>query len=233
MNFRERLKKPGYKILLIFALVATIATTPQWGRKLLRGLTFFHIHTVEIRGARYLEPSTVVSRLRVDTLWSIFDDLGPLEARLRRHPQIAAVTITRRPPGTLVVHITENVPVALVSHGDALMPYDSAGHPLPIDPSQTTLDLPILAAPNVGALQLLSGLRRTDRSLYDRISQVIAGQGGDLVFILPPALRIRAAAGVAPDRFHDIFPVESDLTRRNERPVELDIRFRDQVIARL
>jgi cell division protein FtsQ len=44
---------------------------------------------------------------------------------------------------------------------------------------------------------------------------------------------VRASAGVAPQRFRDIFPVESDLARRNERAAELDIRYRDQVVARL
>jgi hypothetical protein len=34
-------------------------------------------------------------------------------------------------------------------------------------------------------------------------------------------------------RLADIFPVESDLARRQARVKELDLRYRDQVIARL
>jgi len=34
-------------------------------------------------------------------------------------------------------------------------------------------------------------------------------------------------------RLADIFPVESDLARRQLRAEELDLRYRDQVIARL
>jgi cell division protein FtsQ len=33
-------------------------------------------------------------------------------------------------------------------------------------------------------------------------------------------------------RFRDILPVEADLARNHLRAVELDLRFRDQVIAR-
>ena len=42
-----------------------------------------------------------------------------------------------------------------------------------------------------------------------------------------------AATDVTADRLTDIVPVEQDLARRNLRAVELDLRFRDQVVARL
>jgi len=35
------------------------------------------------------------------------------------------------------------------------------------------------------------------------------------------------------DRLADIFPVENDLARRQVHVDELDLRYRDQVIARL
>jgi len=39
--------------------------------------------------------------------------------------------------------------------------------------------------------------------------------------------------GVSVERLSDIFPVESDLIRRRANVAELDLRYRDQVIARL
>jgi cell division protein FtsQ len=232
LRFPERLKKPGYRYLAAIALVAIVLTSPRWARAGLHRLTYFHVRTIEIRGARYLQPEDVVSRLRVDTLRSIVDDVEPLEARLRRHPQIADVHITRRFPGTLVVTIRENLPVALVPAGDGMQPYDSAGHVLPIDPTRAGLDLPVLTAPDRGALRLLGALRGAAGNVFSRISEVTP-EGADLVFTLTPDTRVRADAGVAADRFQDIFPVESDLARRNERIAELDLRYRDQVVARL
>jgi hypothetical protein len=38
---------------------------------------------------------------------------------------------------------------------------------------------------------------------------------------------------VAPARLGEIIPVEQDLARRQARVAELDLRYRDQVIARL
>jgi len=44
---------------------------------------------------------------------------------------------------------------------------------------------------------------------------------------------VRAMADVTPQRLAEIYPVENDLTRRQARVAELDLRYRDQVIARL
>ena len=48
-----------------------------------------------------------------------------------------------------------------------------------------------------------------------------------------PTLVIRAMSDVSAARLADLVPVESDLARRRARVAELDLRYRDQVIARL
>lgn len=241
MRFPDRLRKPGYRILGLVALAGALASSPWWVRAGVRRLEYFHVRRIEIRGVRYLEPDDIVRRLGVDTLRSIVDPVGGLEERLRRHPQIATARITRRLPGTLVVTIRENLPVALVPRGDGLAAYDSAGRVLPVDPSRSLLDLPVLTAPDGGALALLGALRSRSPRIYARISSAAPDTGsGGVVFVLTPATRVRVsvardsgAVGVAALRFDDIFPVESDLARRTERAAELDLRFRDQVVARL
>lgn len=233
MKFPERLKKPGYKYLAGIFLIILAFMVPGWTKRFVHGMTYFHIRSIEIRGTHYLQPTDVLARLRVDTMRSLFDDVAPLEARLRAHPQIAKVHITRRPPSTLIVTITENLPVALVPAADGLQPYDSAGHKLPIDPSQTLVDLPVLSTLDLPALRLLGALRATHSKVYDRLSEVERDGTNDIILVLTPTLRVRTSPGVAPDRLQDIFPVESDLARRNERLAELDLRYRDQVIARL
>lgn len=238
IRFPERLKKPGYRWLGLVVLICVVLTSPRWGRAILHELEYFRVHTLEIKGTIYLEPSDVVSRLRVDTLRSLFDDLSPLYERLSNHPQIASAKITRKPPGRLVVTVSENLPVALVPSEDGLQPFDSAGRALPIDPSRTDLDLPVIrgggkAVASAELLNMLGLLRVQYPDIYTRISQVQRNRAGDVIFVLTPALRVRMHLGVAPERFRDIFPVEADLARRNERALELDLRFRDQVVARL
>jgi hypothetical protein len=47
------------------------------------------------------------------------------------------------------------------------------------------------------------------------------------------SLRVRVPLGLSVERLADIFPVENDLARRQARVGEIDLRYRDQVVARL
>lgn len=238
LKIPERLKKPGYKILGAVFMGAILLTSPKWGRAALREMEYFRIHTLEIKGTIFLQPSDVVSRLRVDTLRSLFDDLDPLLSRLHSHPQILDASIRRKPPGTLVVTIAERQPIALVPSADGLVPYDSGGRALPIDPARMEMDLPVVRASGTAAaspalLNMIGVIRASHPGLYERLSQVQRTRTGDVILVFTPHLRVRTNLGVATERLKDIFPVEADLSRRNERVLELDLRFKDQVIARL
>src|SRR5476649_2901703 len=94
--------------------VVLLVSSPWWGRAALRQLDFFRVRRVEIDGTRYVSPDEIVSRFRIDTTQSLFDDVGPLERRVREPPSVRDVRIERKLPGTLLVRITENLPVALV-----------------------------------------------------------------------------------------------------------------------
>ena len=249
MISRERLRKPGWKILGALFLIALIMAA-AWGvRSAARDMAFFRVRNVEIRGVRYLQPNEIISRLRVDTLASLWDDLEPYQTRVRRHPQVSDVQITRRMPGTLVVTIKENLPVALIQTSAGLLPYDSLGRQLPIDPARTSLDLPIVATTDPGLLKLVGAIRANYPRLFARIEEARmvgreeilltlsrgsnARTAGDTTTIDRGTLRVRVPVGLSVERLADIFPVETDLARRQASVGELDVRYRDQVIARL
>ncbi|HET7564976.1 MAG TPA: FtsQ-type POTRA domain-containing protein, partial [Gemmatimonadaceae bacterium] len=172
------------------------------------------------------------ARLEVDTTMSVWDDVRPLERRIATLPQVSAVTIDRKLPGTLVIHVTEDLPVAFVPSRSGLQAVDSAGRVLPIDASRVDVDLPVIAARDTALLRLLTEVRGSLPSVYDRLSDARRVEGGELVLTLPEAV-VRAEAGVTVSRLADIIPVERDLARRGAHVAELDLRFRDQVIARL
>jgi cell division protein FtsQ len=209
-----------------------LLSSPWWGRALLQGMDFFRVRRVEIEGARYAAPDEIVSRLRVDTTASVWDDVSPLEARVREHPQVREVRIRRRLPGTLVVVVTENPPVALVSGAGGLEVTDADGVSLPVDPTTMDVDLPVLASRDTLLLRLLGALRAEDPALFARVSEAGRTPRGDIVLVLPEH-RVLASADVTVRRLGDVLPVELDLARRSLRVAELDLRFRDQVIARL
>jgi cell division protein FtsQ len=125
---------------------------------------------------------------------------------------------------------------------------DERGRWLPIEPSRVGgVDVPVLAARDSAALRILGMLRDTVPDVFARVSQVRrvgpeeirftittptagpagVGANGQAGFIL------RAGPDLTAARLEDLRPVEGDLARRRVRYTEIDLRFRDQVIARL
>jgi cell division protein FtsQ len=222
---------PRWKRATAAALVVVAASSPLWGRPLLARMAFFRVRRVQIDGARYTSPRDIVRQLNVDTTVSVWTDLGPFEHRVEELPEVRTAAIRRKLPGTLVVTVTERVPVALVPTPDGLRPYDARGLPLPIDPSKTVVDAPILAHRDTATLRLLGELRQRAPELYQSVSDVRRA-GRELDFSLTTFL-VRAMADVTVRRLEDLEPVERDLAARGLKVAELDLRYRDQVIARL
>ena len=248
---RERLRKPGWRILGALFLVGVIMAA-AWGvRAGARQMAFFRVRTVEVRGTRYLQPNDIVARLQIDTLMSLWDNLEPLRQKVRRHPQVSDVRIERRPPGTLVVIVKENLPVALIQTATGLQPFDSLGRQLPIDPSRTNLDLPIVASTDPVLLKLVGAIRAVEPRVFARIEEARRAGKDEILLTLAPRpedsggvagnsamplrkpLRVRVPLDLSVERLADIFPVESDLARRRVHVGEIDLRYRDQLIARL
>lgn len=249
MIARERLRKPGWRILGALFLLGVLMAGAYGARAGARSMAFFRVRAVEVRGTHYLQPNEIVARLQIDTLRSLWDDVDPLEARIRRHPQVSGVNISRKMPGTLVVTIQENLPVALIQTRAGLLPFDSMGKQLPIDPSRSALDLPIVATDDPVLLKLVGNIRGALPKLFARLEEVRRSGREEILLTLSRSasedsvadgavqnnhtLRVRVPVGLSVERLADIFPVESDLARRQVPVEELDLRYRDQVIARI
>ena len=227
-----RRQRHWLRIVLAAIVVGIVVSLPWAGPALMRRMDFFRVRKVEIRGAVYLTPSELLAKLRVDSTANVWDDPSPLVARLMTHPQIRSATIERHLPSTLVVRVQENLPVALVPNAKGFAVIDGRAMPLPIDPAVTKLDLPIMASRDTAIARLLAQLRAGYPSLFDRVSEV-RRQGRNELLVRLPAVRVRALADVTADRLAEVKPVEDDLARRHLAVAELDLRYRDQVIARL
>ena len=209
-----------------------VLASPWWARLIASRMSYFRVRRVEIVGVRYIAPSDILGRLRVDTTHSVWDDPTPLEKRVLAHPQVREATITRRLPGTLVVTIAENLPIAMVSTERGFLVFDEHGRQLPLDPSQIPVNVPIAARRDTALFRLLARVRADRPKVFDRLSDVTR-VGDREVLIHFDKLQVRAMLDVTAERLAEIFPVEADLAKRQARVAELDLRFRDQVIARL
>jgi cell division protein FtsQ len=210
-----------------------VLSSPLWGPLIMRRMAFFHVKRIEILGARYVAPSDILARLHVDTMASVWDATSPLAARVRSHPEVEDVKVRRKLPGTLVVEVTERAPVALVpAAGGSLRVYDERGVELPIDPARVPVDVPVLAQRDTTVLRLLGRMRTVMPVLYARVS-AISLKGKDELLIELKSQPVLAMKDVTLERLAEIEPVQADLDRKQLRAAEIDLRYRDQVIARL
>lgn len=209
-----------------------VLSSAFWGPMLLRHLAFFRVRRVEILGAHYVVPGDILSRLRVDTTASVWDPTKPLVARVAAHPEIQSVAIRRKLPGTLVVEVVERTPIALVPSRDGFRVYDERGVSLPIDPARIGVDAPVLMQPDARLLRFLGAMREQRPDFYARIS-ALQRVGKDELLLQLGTLPVRAMQDVTLERLAEIEPVEGDLARKQLRVAEIDLRYRDQVIARL
>jgi cell division protein FtsQ len=209
-------------------LVAALIWTPT----LLRQLEFFRVHRVEVRGTKLIIPDEIVARLAIDTTFSIWSDLDSLESRVAAHPQVRSVSVSRDLPGTLVVSVQEVEPVAFVPTPTGLKAHDASGKVLPFDPSRVGVDLPIVSRRDTALLRLLAEIREADPEFFRRISEV-RRVGRREIAIQLMTITVRAMDDISVERFAELSSVESDLARRRAHARELDLRFKDQVIARL
>jgi cell division protein FtsQ len=212
------------------ALLAAISG-PFWAPPVLSRLDFFRVRRVEVRNARFTPTEEIRRRLAIDTTFSIWNDLEPLRRRVAGHPQLSGVRIARRFPSTLVITVEEHQPVAFVTTRNGLQAYDATGHALPLDPSRTPVDVPIIPGADTTLLRFLGQLQAVQRDLFARVNEVRRNGRDEFVLdLVSVSVRLRPDIGV--ERLAQISSVEAELARRQSRPRELDFRFRDQVIAR-
>ncbi len=231
MTDASRFKRRA-KLVSLVLLVVLVLLSPLWTRRLGEELDYFRVRRVEIVGTRFIPPSAILEALALDSASSVWTRLAPLEARVAAHPQVLDARVRRKLPGTLVVDVRENLPVALVETPEGLLPIDRDGRVLPIDPSRTGLDVPVLARRDTAALRMLDDLRLAEPPLFARVSEVRWDEHGGMRVLLA-GLIVRAGPGTTAERFAEILPVEQDLTRRGYRARELDLRYRDQIVARI
>ena len=229
---KEPLLSRRYKLALGGIVLLLAVTSRFWGPLLMRRMDYFRVRRVEIVGARYVAPSDILAKLHVDTTASVWDPPSALVARVASHPEIQHVAVHRKLPGTLVVEVTERVPVALVQAAGGLRAYDERGVALPIDPTRVDVDAPVLLERDIGLIRLLARIKRTMPEFYARVSAVHRAGRDEVVLDLEKE-PVRVMQDVSIERLAEIAPVEEDLARKQLRVAEIDLRFKDQVIARL
>lgn len=225
----SRLSKPGWKILGGLLLVLLL-----WfgAPRVLRGLSFFRVARVEVRGIRNLRADEIVKALPVPAGMSIFDDLAPVQQAADSVRGLDQVRVGRRLPSTLVVTVKEADPVALVMKTGKLQLVSESGSVLNFDPTVGAPDLPVIRQADSLVTGLLARVRDADPTFFARVSE--AWRSGDDVMLTVEGQRYLFRPDAPAEVIRAVMAVAQDLakTKKGRRWAELDGRFAGQVVVR-
>lgn len=159
-------------------LVATIVLGALWAWRHTRSDARFAVRGIEIAGAVHTPRAAldrVTSRYIGLNLFQI--DIARVQSDLGGLGWVRRIDIEKKLPDTLRIKITERRPVGLLRSGERLLYVDEDGAAFAeLSPAVGDDDLPLIAdatgAELTRSVELLTALRRTDRELYSRISEL-------------------------------------------------------------
>src|SRR6185295_18047399 len=83
------------KLALLGIVLLLVVGSPFWAPLVMRRMAFFHVHRIEVVGAHYIAPSDILTRLKVDTMASVWDPTAPLVARVITHAEVEHAEVRR------------------------------------------------------------------------------------------------------------------------------------------
>jgi len=234
-----------FVILRGVALVAAVVLGALWAWRHARSDARFAVRTIELAGVKHT-PKDALDRVtqRYVGLNLFQIDIDRVQRDLSVLGWVSRIDIEKQVPDTLRIKITERVPVALVRVDDRLngrfngrLRYVDAEGAVFADLSARAGDddLPLIAdaggAELARSVELLMMLKRSDRELYSRISEV---------WPIPPrgfALFDRALGAVVYANAEDISMKYRNLyavlrAENNPKIEYADLRFADRVIVK-
>lgn len=223
----SRLSKPGYKIVGAVLLIGAVwFGLPRW----MRGMDFFRLRRVEVRGLRNLTAAEVIKQLPIRPGMSLYDNLDSIRVVAESLPGLEEAAVSRRLPGTLVVTVKESDPVALVMRHGTLALVSNRGTVLRFDPTVSAPDLPVIREADSLVAGFLEHLREADPTFFSGVS---AGwRSGDDVVLSVDGQRYWFRPDAPAEVIRAVTIVAQDLAKKGRKWAELDARFAGQVIVR-
>ena len=164
----------------VLALLLILATVALWQSRFylhqINPLELRHLQYIEIEGNRMLSWEDVVQSAQVETGMLMSElDADSVRKSLLQIPLIHSAEVESKFPSSLYIKLQEATPIFSVLEDGKGTVYSERGLSLPMS-MMTALRLPILENESVGKVkqvaQFLFTMRKEDKPLYDRVSQV-------------------------------------------------------------
>jgi hypothetical protein len=219
-------------------------TVPVWMPALFSSFPAFKVERVEVSGTVYVTPDQVVRLAGVSPDASVWDDPAEWEARVAAHPMIIEARVRRNGMHGVEIRVVEERPVALMAT-PTLVAVNAKGRILPLNPWETSVDLPIVrgeaevhadvvvSQPHRDLAELLGRLGGYDAAFVEQISEIWRTEQGALEILMLPTAHAGRIVLSAANPVQGLRRVELALNEAGDRRVELaDARFQDRVVLR-
>lgn len=226
-----------FVILRSVTVLAIVVLGGLWVWRHTRSDERFAVRTIQLVGAQHTPKDKLEQVTQRYVGLNLFQiDIDRVQRDLSGLGWVRRIDIEKQVPDTLRIKITERVPVALVRVNDRLRYVDEEGAAFAdLSPRVGDDDLPLIAdaqgAELARSVQLLLDLRKRDRELYSRISEVwpIAPRGFAL-FDRQLGAVVYANAEDISAKYRNLYAV---LRAENDPKIQYaDLRFADRVIVK-
>lgn len=218
-------------------VLALLVAGGVWAWRSTQSDARFAVRTIEIDGVTHTPRAALDRATQRYVGLNLFQiDIDRVQRDLAGLGWVRRIDIEKKVPDTLRIKITERQPVALARMGEKLMYVDDEGATFAeLSPSVGDDDLPLIvdahAAELTRSVQFLGALRKSDRELFSRISEV---------WPIPPrgfALYDRELRAVVYANAEDVSAKYRSLhallrAEHNPRIEYADLRFADRVIVK-
>lgn len=169
-------KRKGWVLTLLLVIAAVALWQSRFYLHQINPLELRHLQYIEIEGNRMLSWEDVVQSAQVETGMLMSElDADSVKKSLLQIPLIHSAEVESKFPSSLYIKLQEASPILSVLENGKGTVYSERGLSLPMS-MMTALRLPILENESVGKVkqvaQFLFAMRKEDKPLYDRVSQV-------------------------------------------------------------
>ena len=207
----------------------------------------FAIHTVEFKGMSRVDASEIEDMLTDLKGQNIL--LAPLDSyaeRIKKHPRVRRVSMSRILPDRVTCSVEEREPVALI-FTDRFLEVDGQGMVMEEDDYTAILDLPIITGfakddissgrvnndhRLLSALDVLRLCKNFGGGFAEDISELRVSSGGISIRSLTKDRILLLGESDYENRLRKYFLLEDTLTEREPMARLIDLRFDDQVVLR-
>ncbi len=239
----EHVRWKGVVLLLVLAIALVIGGN-LWKSNL-------RVKRISVAGSLNVEPNQIVQLAEIPIGTPLYEvDLTRVQRNVQSHYFIRRATVERDLSGGIKITVEERTPLAVIL-GAPLWYVDDRGVILPSSISKAVYDLPVLAGLPAGtklsagsrireedveeALLVLNVLKRVNREMFHRISEIRVRNGGDMVLTSAesgvPIIFGRGEIADKVARLESFWTTE--VVERGTKDLQyIDLRYRDQVVAR-